>query len=283
MVVVLGSWVGVLTDPLALRFFVFGLLASALALLAGAAAGFGVVLRGESYLGQGIGQAMIAGVAVGSLLGAGVTPAAFAGAALAAICITLISRSKLLRVDTVIAVVSSTSFSLGVAVISSNRSSSVNITNVLFGNVLGVGGTDVLLLGLVALLAWGFAVFTTRRLTLAACAPSVAVAHRAGSARLGAARVLVLAVVVAASVQVVGVTLVVVALVFPAATASLTTRTLFASHLVAAVVACCAALIGMYVSYWADIASGPAIVRTATVLLLAAALLSMLRPTSTRR
>lgn len=270
------SWTSAVTDPLELRFFVLGLVASTLSLLAGAGVGFGVVLRRESYLGQGIGQAMIAGVACGSLIGAGLVASAFIGAILAVALISLISRARMLGSDAAIAIVSASALSLGVMVISSNREKSVNVTNILFGNVLGVDSTDVLLLFGAAILSWGFTLTFGRRLTLLACAPAVARAHKAVSFSLEAGRVLVVAVVIAASVQVVGVALVVVALVFPAVASSLLTRTLGTGHAAAAAISVCTAVTGMYISYWADIASGPAIVLAAASFLLCAAVLSRL-------
>jgi ABC-type Mn2+/Zn2+ transport system permease subunit len=248
-----------LFEPLQLQFFQLGLLAAVLTLLAGAGVGFTVVLRRETYFGQGVGQAMIAGVAVGTFFE---LPAA-AGSLAAAAMIAVLARFRRVESDTAIAVVASSAFALGVAVISSDRERGVNITNVLFGNVLGVTVADVATLALAALAAWGLALLAVRRLTLISAAPRVAVAHGVAVARLELARTVTLAGVTAAAVQVVGVTLVVVALVLPAATAALVARTLLGFHAVAASAAVLVGVVGMYVSYWSDIASGPAIVLTA--------------------
>jgi manganese/iron transport system permease protein len=252
-----------LFEPLQLQFFQLGLLAAVLTLLAGAGVGFTVVLRRETYFGQGVGQAMIAGVAVGTFFELPAAAAALAGSLAAAAMIAVLARFRRVESDTAIAVVASSAFALGVAVISSDRERGVNITNVLFGNVLGVTVADVATLALAALAAWGLALLAVRRLTLISAAPRVAVAHGVAVARLELARTVTLAGVTAAAVQVVGVTLVVVALVLPAATAALVARTLLGVHAVAASAAVLVGVVGMYVSYWSDIASGPAIVLTA--------------------
>jgi ABC-type Mn2+/Zn2+ transport system permease subunit len=251
------------TEPLKLRFFQFGLLAAILAMAAGAAVGFPVVMKREAYFGQGVGQAMIAGVAVGAFLDLPAAPSAFLGAAVAAVLITLLGRRRLVGSDTAIAVVASTAFALGVAVISSDRERGINVSNVLFGNVLGVTGGDVLTLLVATVVAWLFTWWAGRRLALSAAVPQVAAAHGVPVARLEFLRTLVLALVTATTVQVVGVTLVVVALVFPAATASLLARTLASTQVTALLTGVLTGAVGMYISYWTDIASGPAIVLTA--------------------
>jgi ABC-type Mn2+/Zn2+ transport system permease subunit len=259
----IGLFAVSITEPLQLRFFQLGLLAAVLTMVAGAGVGFTVVMRREAYFGQGLGQAMIAGVAIGAFLNLPAAPSAFLGAVVAAALIALMSRGRLVGSDTAITVVASTAFALGVAVISSDRDRGVNVSNVLFGNVLGVTGSDIVTLAAAGGIAWGFSWSTARRLALSAAAPQVANAHGVPVARLELLRTLVLALVTAAAVQVVGVTLVVVALVFPAATASLLARTVASVQALSLGIGAVTGAVGMYVSYWNDLASGPAIVLTA--------------------
>lgn len=70
----------------------------------------------------------------------------------------------------------------------------------------------------------------------------------------------------AAAVQVVGVTLVVAGLVLPGAISVMLSRTTGGSHIIAVFAAVLSGVAGLYVSFWADIASGPAVVLTSTVL-----------------
>lgn len=102
-----------------------------------------------------------------------------------------------------------------------------------------------------------------RRDALRILSPAVALAHDAGKTSSDLVRTTLLAGITAASVQVVGVTLLVVALVLPVATAGLLARTLKGIHVSAVLFAMLAGVGGMYLSYWADLASGPALVLVA--------------------
>lgn len=255
-----------ITDPLSLRFFQLGVLASVLTMIAGSGVGFFVIMRRESYLGHGIGQAMIAGLAVGSLLDVPPAVSALAAAVLAAGLINLFGKTKMFGADVSIAIVSTGVFSLGVAIISANRDRGINITNALFGNVLGVSWLDIATLIAASFVAWGFNYVNGRRLLLATVSPQVAKSHGIRTNQVEFLQGVALAAVVSAGVQVVGVNLVVVALVFPASIAAKLARTLAGVNLVSVISAMGIGVFGMYVSYWADLASGPSIVLVAFAL-----------------
>ncbi len=257
-------------EPLYLPFFQLGLFAAVLTMIAGSGMGFTIVMRREAYLGHGVGQAMIAGVAIGAFFDLPAAVSALTGSLVSAALIAALGRLRGLTSDTAIAMVSSCAFALGVAIISSDRERGINVSNVLFGNVLGVTKLDVAVLAAAALMSWIFALATTRKLALSAGAPRVAVAHGVYIKRAEIARTIVLAGITAASVQIVGVTLVVVALTLPAAAASFVARTISGIHTVSLVLAVMIGAVGMYISYWYDIASGPAIVLTAGVAFVAA-------------
>jgi ABC-type Mn2+/Zn2+ transport system permease subunit len=265
-----------LTEPYQLGFFVRGLITAVLVLIGGAMLGFGVLTRRTAYFGQGVSQAMLAGVALGASFSLGSTVSAFASALVAAALITLLARTGRIGTDAAIAVVSSAMFSGGVVVISSDRSRAVNLSNLLFGNVLGVTWTELAVLAVAVAGASLFSIRHGRQLALAAIAPQVATAHGVPLRRLELFRQLTLALVTAASVQVVGVTLVVAALVLPAAVGTVLTRTLGGAHVVAVTAACITGVAGLYVSYWFDLASGPAVVLTGTTLYLAALIVARL-------
>lgn len=256
----------IITDPLATSFFIRGLVAAVVVMVGGAVLGFGVLTRRYAYLGQGVSQSMLAGVAIGTITGVSATISAFLAAIMAAALISLLGRVRGLGADAAVALIASAAMSIGVAVISADRSRAVNLNTLLFGNVLGVTWNEVAILGSSVLAATAFSVGQGRRLALAAISPQVALAHGVDVRRLEMYRLVTMSLVTAASVQIVGVTLVVAALVLPAATAALITRTLGVAHLAAVCVAVTVAVAGLYVSYWYDIASGPAIVITGTAL-----------------
>lgn len=254
------------SEPLTTGFFLRGLVAALLVMAGGAVLGFGVLTKRHAYLGQGVSQSMLAGVAIGSIIGLNTTIAAFAAAAGSAAIISSLARVRGIGSDASVAIVASASMSIGVAIISADRSRAVNLNNLLFGNVLGVTWLEVVLLGFIVTLASIFALTQGRKLALASISPVVAQAHGVNVRRIELYRLLTLSMVTAGSVQIVGVTLVVASLVLPPAIASLFARTLGGTHLLAIWVAISIAVIGLYLSYWYNIASGPAVVISGTAL-----------------
>lgn len=250
-----------LFDPFEFAFFGRALLAAVLVGAIAGALGPFVVVRRMAYIGQGLSQSVLGGVGVALVYGAGLYSGAIAATIVATIAIYA-TRRRGVPVDTAIGIVASTMFAAGVAVISANRDRSLNISNLLFGNILGVDRNDLILVGIVVAIV-AVVLFTNYKQLLAATHnPAVAAAH---GVRTGWMEVLfnaLLALAVVTALQVLGVLLVAATLLLPAATASLAFgsfgRLLMASTALGVVTA----IIGLYVSYYHDIASGPAIVLT---------------------
>jgi ABC-type Mn2+/Zn2+ transport system permease subunit len=153
---------------------------------------------------------------------------------------------------------------------SANRSRSLNVSNLLFGNILGVSGGDLLRVSSVALSTALVLAFYYKQLVATTHNSAVAAAHGVRVGRIEALFNILLAVVVVTALQVLGVLLVAATLLLPAATASLLVRSF------AGIVACSIGLgvaigiAGLYVSFYQDIASGPAIVLCGAALFAAA-------------
>ena len=259
-----------ITEPLEYGFFVRALVASLLVMLLGALAGPSVHARRQVYLGQGVSQSMLLGVAGASLAG---MPGVFAAAAAAALASWLVLvLEKKLETDVAIATVGGTFLSLGVTVLSVRRDRAVNVSNLLFGNVLGVTWSDVLVLAVVVITTGSVFVVTARSLALLGVSREVARAHGVRVRWLEASQTLAVAFAVASFVQVAGTLLAICAIVLPTAIAQRQARTLGGVHAIAALSGCGCALAGLYVSYWTDVPSGPAITLLATLLLIAVTL-----------
>lgn len=261
---------GVLVDPFEFAFFGRALLAAVLVgALAGALGPF-VVVRRLAYIGQGLSQSVLGGVGVALVLGAGLYPGAAAATAVAAF---LIHRARKLGVpaDTAIGIVASTMFAAGVAFISANRDRSLNVTNLLFGNILGVNVGDLVLVGSVAIVTGAVLAARYKQLLAATHNPIVAAAHGVPVRRIEPLFSVLLAIAVVTALQVLGVLLVAATLLLPAATASLLFRS-FGKIVVASVgIGVVIGIAGLYFSYHANIASGPAIVLCGAALFVVAA------------
>ncbi len=256
-----------LLSPLQYGFMVRGLLAAVTVGAVCAVLGTYVVLRGMAFFGDALAHAILPGVAVAYLLGGPQGPL-FWGGLVAGITTALgigaITKSGQVREDTAIGVLFAAMFALGVALISTTRNFSMDLTHFLFGNVLGVSTADltrtVLFGGLVLLLIAAF----YKEFLVISFDPVLASILRLPAEFFRYLLFVMLAVTVVIALQTVGVALMVAMLVTPAATASLLTRRLPSMMAVAAAVGALSSVVGLYLSYYINVASGAAIVLVCT-------------------
>jgi ABC-type Mn2+/Zn2+ transport system permease subunit len=255
-----------LTEPFQYDFFFRALV---VAVLIGALAGMVgpfVLVRKMSYIGQGMSQSILGGVAIGVTLGLDMyLGAAVAAAAAAALIFYL--RSQGLPVDAAIGIVASSLFAVGVAVISSSRDRRLNSTNLLFGNILGVGTEDILLVIAVFIAASAILFFNYKALLATTHNYAVAAAHGVRAKQMEMVFSLLLAMIVVTALQVLGVLLVAATLIIPAATASMAFRSFGQITVASMVLGVLYAVIGLFVSFHRNVASGPAIVLIGTLVL----------------
>jgi manganese/iron transport system permease protein len=259
----LWSWI---VAPLAYGFMQRGMLAAVLVGILCAIVGCYVVLRSMAFLGDALAHAVLPGVAIAYLMGANLLMGALAAAVVVALLISLFSRQGTIKEDTAIGIVFAAALALGVALISSVRTYAVDLTHIMFGNVLGVSPTDVWLIAGI-----GAAVLLTilafyRQFLVIAFDPVLAATQRLPVERLRMLLLLLIALTIVVSLQTVGVGLVAAMLVTPGATAYLLTRRLPTMMMVAALIGAVASISGLYLSYYINISSGAAVVLVATAL-----------------
>jgi manganese/iron transport system permease protein len=265
----MNGFVDLLTTPLSYPFMVRGLMASIVVGVVCATVGTYVVLRGMAFFGDALAHAILPGVAVGYLIGGGARGPLFWGAMFASILASLgigaLSKGRHLKEDTAIGVIFAGMFALGIALISTVRSYTVDLTHFLFGDVLGVSQSDLWLTvglgGLVILIILAF----YKEFMVLSFDPVLAATMRLPSVLLHYLLLVLIAVTIVVSLQTVGIALMVAMLVTPAATAYLLARRLPPMMVFGATVGALSAVIGLYVSFYANIASGAAIVLVCTV------------------
>lgn len=258
-----------LLQPLQYAFMVRGLLASIMVGILCAVMGTYVVLRGMAFLGDAMAHAILPGVAIAFLLHGSLLVGAIIGAVIIALSIGLFSKSGVVKEDTAIGILFAAALSLGVALISSIQTYAVDLSHILFGNVLGVSESDLWLtagLGLVVLAA---VALLYKQFLVISFDPILAATLRLPAELLRNLMLVLLALTVVVSLQTVGVGLAAAMLVTPAATAYLLTRRLWTMMLVSAIIGAFSSLAGLYLSYYVNIVSGSAIVLVATVVFLA--------------
>ncbi|MBM3143672.1 MAG: metal ABC transporter permease [Chloroflexi bacterium] len=259
-----------LLEPLQYAFMARGLAASVMVGIVCAIVGTYVVLRGMAFFGDALAHAILPGIAVGYLIGGGSREPLFWWALVAAILSSLgigaISRSTKIKEDTAIGIIFAGSFALGVALISTVRSYTVDLAHFLFGDVLGVRASDLWLIavfgGLVLLAILAF----YKEFMVLSFDPVLAATLRLPARLLEFLLLILIAVTIVVSLQTVGVALMVAMLVTPAATAYLLTKRLPVMMALSAAMASISGVIGLYLSYYLSIASGAAIVLTCTAI-----------------
>ncbi|MFN2233504.1 MAG: metal ABC transporter permease [Anaerolineales bacterium] len=255
-------------EPLGYAFMVRGLVAAVMVGIVCAVVGTYVVLRGMAFFGDALAHSILPGVAVGYMVGNGARQPLFWWALIAAILSSLgigaISRSTKIKEDTAIGIVFAGTFALGVALISTVRSYTVDLAHFLFGDVLGVRSVDLWLIaifgGSVLLIVLAF----YKEFMVLSFDPVLAATLRLPVRFLDVLLLILIAVTIVVSLQTVGVALMVAMLVTPAATAYLLTKRLSFMMSIAALIAAISGVIGLYFSYYLSIASGAAIVLTCT-------------------
>ncbi len=262
-----------LLEPLALTFFIRALVASAMVGVVCAIVGTYVVLRGIAFIGDAIAHAAFPGVVAAYLLAIPFYLGAAVAAVATALAIGVVTKRAGIRQDTAIGVLFAGTFALGVFMFSSIQGYVADLFSFLFGNVLAIGPQD-----LVALLALGLGVIAViavlwKELLYATFDPLGAAASGIPVERLEYLFLALVALTIVVSLQAVGIILVVAMLVTPAATAQLLTVRFTRLMLVAAAVGIASSIIGLYLSYWLDVASGATIVLVQTGLFLLALVL----------
>ena len=227
-----------------------------------------VILRGLAFMGDAIAHAVFPGVVISYVLGGNFLVGAILAATIVSLAIGVATQSGLLRNDTAIGVFFAGAFALGVAIISTQRSYARDITNLLFGSILGVSQEDLALTALVGcgvlIALWVF----RREIVTISFDRTFAQAHGLNLWAWDQIFLLLLSLTIVISLQTVGNVLVLAMLVTPAATARLLTVQLGPMIAASAVVGAASGVAGLYISYYRGISSGASIVLVATVIFL---------------
>ena len=256
----------VLWDPLTFGFIQRGMLAAVIVGVTCGVIGCYVVLKSLAFMGDALAHAILPGVAIAYLLSVNLLLGALAAAFLVALGIGYVSRRGDLREDTAIGILFAGSLALGVALISSIRTYAVDLSHILFGNVLGVSSQSLILVAILSVLILAVVFILYRPLLIVSFDPILARTLFLPAEGLRYLLLVLLALTIVLSLQTVGIGLVTALLVTPAASAYLVTRRLPAMMAVSAGIGAISGILGIYASFYLDISSGAAIVLVATLI-----------------
>ncbi len=248
-----------LLEPFQYPFMRTGLAAATLAGITCGLLGSYVVLRRVAFIGHAMTHGTLPGLALAQRLGFSL----FGGAILAnlatAFGIGWMSRREDVHEDTAIGVFSSAMFALGILIMARTKSYR-DLTGLLFGQVLGVTGGDLVWMAAAALVVAAALVLFHKEWMLATLDPGHAriIGLPMGFLKVGFLVLLVLGV--STAVQTVGAVLTGALLVAPAAAARLVTRRLPGMMALSTLIAAACGAGGLYLSYFVGLPSGAAIV-----------------------
>jgi manganese/iron transport system permease protein len=256
-------------DPLAFPFFVRALAASMIVGLVCATVGSYMVLRGLAFMGDALSHSAFPGVVVAYIVKAPLYLGASIAAVGTALAIGWLTRQGRLRTDTAIGVLFAAMFALGIFLFSTIPNYVGDLFGFLFGNVLGIGFGDLLSLTVLAAIVLATVLIFWKELLYATFDPLGAAASGLPVGRLDYLLLALIALTIVISLQAVGIILVVAMLITPAATAQLVARSFGRLVVTAAAIGALCPIVGLYLSYWLNSASGATVVLVESALFLA--------------
>jgi manganese/iron transport system permease protein len=254
-----------ITDPLAYGFMQRGLVAALLVGVVCAVMGTFVVLKGLAFIGDAVSHAAFPGLVVAYIIGAPLYIGGAVAAVTTALAIGLVSRRSRLRFDTSVGVLFAGTFAFGVLLFSTIEGYVTDLLGYLLGNVLGIGVGDLVQVAVLGAIVLSVVLVLRKELLFATFDPLGAAASGLPVAALEYLLLALLGVTIVVSIQAVGIIMVVAMLVTPAATAQLLVVQFNRMVAVAVILAALSALLGLYLSFYLNLASGASIVLIETL------------------
>ncbi len=254
--------------PLQIDFMQYALLVAVLVAIPAALLSCFLVLKGWALMGDATAHAVFPGVVIAYIVGLPYSLGAFVAGMLCAIAAGYLKENSRIKQDTLMGVVFSGMFGLGLLLYTQIHSD-VHLDHILFGDMLGIGWADLLESGLIALAVSAFIGLKWRDLLLHAFDPVQARTVGLPVRLLHYGLLAVMSLTIVGALKAIGIVLTVALLIAPGAIAFLLTRTMGAMLLTAVAIAVGAAVSGVYLSFFIDSAPGPTIVVLLSVLFVA--------------
>ncbi|MFQ4135833.1 metal ABC transporter permease [Nodosilinea sp. PGN35] len=220
-----------------------------------------------ALLGDAISHSVLPGLAIAFLLGVNIFIGAFVAGVISTVIIGWIPTRSPIKEDAAMGIVFSAFFALGITLITTiQKDNKIDLNHFLFGNILGVTAAEVRDTAIIAALVLLTVALLYKELLFYSFDPLGAQASGLPTGLLNAGLMVLIALTVVASMKVVGVILVLSLLIAPGATAYLLVSRLHQVMLVGAGVGVLSSVSGMYLSYYLNLPSGPAIVLVVSML-----------------
>ncbi|WP_088227899.1 metal ABC transporter permease [Desulfosporosinus sp. FKB] len=263
-----------LLDPLHYAFMQNAFIGTvAIGILCAVIGSFVVLLR-LAFIGEGLAHGSLAGLAIGYLLNWDLYLAANFYTVGLALLIGFVHAKAKVTLDTAIGIIFSTSMALGIALISSMKFYTTDLTGYLFGSVLAITPFDLRIILGASVLILLIIILFFKEFVFYAFDPEMAEVAGLSRGILHYSMLIMIAITVVIASQTVGIILVTALLIIPAASAQQWTHSLKTLLLFAIIFGLTSAVIGLYISYYFNVASGASIALTAAVVFLVSLIFS---------
>tara|TARA_Y100000589_G_scaffold318155_1_gene345163 strand:+ start:4809 stop:5684 length:876 start_codon:yes stop_codon:yes gene_type:complete len=244
------------------------LISSLVAAVCGLLSSF-LTLKGWALMGDAVSHAVMPGVVVAYALGVPFSLGAFIFGVGSVALIGFIKQKSRVKEDTVIGLVFTGFFALGIVLVSKIRSN-IDLMHILFGSPLGISLSDINQTIFISLLVVVILTIFRRDLMLYCFDPRHAKTVGINVSFLHYLLLTCLSLAAVVGLQTVGIVLVVAMLITPGATAYLLTDKFDRMSIISVASSIISSLIGIYLSYWFDIETGGSIVLVQTFIFLIA-------------
>lgn len=221
-----------------------------------------LILQQMGMIGGVISHAILPGISIAFFLEINLAIGAFIAGILSALLVIIIETRSRIKVDSAMALTLSTFLALGVILISLLKTNQIDLTSILFGDILGVTSKDVWQTAIITFMIIILTTLFYKELEFYTFDPTGAKACGLPVKLLYFGLVCAITLTIVASMQTVGVLLVMSLLVGPATTAYLLIKELYQMMILGAIIGVFASISGMYISYYYDLPSGASIVMT---------------------
>ena len=263
----LGGIMNLIVDPLQLEFMRNALMMSALVGILCPIVGSYLIVQRMALMGDVMAHCVFPGLSIAAFFGIHRSIGAFVSAMLGSFLITWIRSQSRVKVDSAMALTFSSFFALGVTLITLLKNK-LDLDSFLFGDILTVTVGDLISTAIVAALILVAIFLFYKELLFYTFDKTGAEAIGLPVNEIHLGMMVMITLTIITSMQVVGVILVIALLVGPALTAYLLTRELHEMMLLGAAIGIVSSLTGIYISYYNNLPSGPAIVLVSSSLFL---------------
>lgn len=254
-------------QPLQYDFMVKALMMSAVVGLVCAVLSCYLILKGWSLMGDAVSHSVLPGVVLAYVLGLPFGIGAFVFGFLSVLTIGFVKRQTRLKEDAVMGIIFTGLFALGLVMIS-RTPSTVDLTHILFGNVLGIPNSDVIQTLIIAAITLGGLMLLRKDLLLFCFDENQARAIGLNTTFLYYALLSLLALTIVAALQTVGIILVIAMLITPGAIGYMLTDRFNRMMVIASIASVFSSLAGAYLSYHLDASTGGCIIVLQTLVFL---------------